>query len=226
LKLYLDSADVASWTLPEGCPPACGVTTNPTLVAQARLPVTLSTYLHLLQAAADHRFTELMLQLPSADASQGKDWQAALSAKAKELNIALTIKLPCHRDWLACIHAMHAAEQPILLTGLSNPVQLLWAHSLKAQYVAPYIGRLANDGRDVWALMEACVAMQTNGPQLLAASIKTPEVLAKLIACGAAAATLPPASLVAWSGDALTDTAIAQFERDIASSLSRPTGQA
>jgi transaldolase len=117
-------------------------------------------------------------------------------------------------------------EQPILLTGLSNPVQLLWAHSLKAQYVAPYIGRLANDGRDVWALMEACVAMQTNGPQLLAASIKTPEVLAKLIACGAAAATLPPASLVAWSGDALTDTAIAQFERDIASSLSRPTGQA
>jgi hypothetical protein len=43
-------------------------------------------------------------------------------------------------------------------------------------------------------------------------------VLAKLIACGAAAATLPPASLVAWAGDALTNTAMAQFERDIAAS--------
>jgi transaldolase len=174
-----------------------------------------------MNAAADHGFAELMLQLPSSDLPQAQSWQEALSQKATELNITLTIKLPCHKDWQACIQAMHAVSQPMLLTGLSNPVQLLWARSLKAQYVAPYIGRLANDGRDVWALMEACVAMQTDGPQLLAASIKTPEVLAKLIACGAAAVTLPPASLVAWSGDTLTDAAIVQFERDIANSLTR-----
>ena len=36
---------------------------------------------------------------------------------------------------------------------------------------------------------------------LLAASIKSPEVLTRLIACGAAAVTLPPASLMAWAGD-------------------------
>ncbi|MEY2859620.1 MAG: Fructose-6-phosphate aldolase 1 [Pseudomonadota bacterium] len=219
MKIYLDSAQVASWALPAGCPPVCGVTTNPTLVFQAGLPVTLPTYLYLLQAAADHGMAELMLQLPSPDANQATEWHAALQAKAAALKIALTIKLPCHPDWLPCIHAMQAAEQPILLTGLSNPVQLLWAQSLKAAYVAPYIGRLATDGRDVWALMEACVAVQTNGPALLAASIKSPDVLAKLMACGAAAATLPPASLVAWAGDALTSAAMAQFERDTAASL-------
>jgi transaldolase len=196
----------------------CGVTTNPTLVFQAGLAVTLPTYLHLLQAAADHGMAELMLQLPSPDAQQAREWQAALQAKAMALNVELTIKLPCHPDWLPCIHAMQAADQPLLLTGLSNPVQLLWAQSLKAAYVAPYIGRLATEGRDVWALMEACVSVQANGPALLAASIKSPDVLAKLIACGAAAATLPPASLVAWAGDALTNTAMAQFERDIAAS--------
>lgn len=218
MKIYLDSAQVASWALPAGCPPVCGVTTNPTLVFQAGLPVTLPTYLHLLQAAADHGLVELMLQLPSPDAKLAAEWQAALQAKAAALKVALTIKLPCHPDWLPCINAMQAADQPVLLTGLSNPVQLLWAQSLKAAYVAPYIGRLAADGRDVWALMEACVAVQANGPALLAASIKSPDVLAKLIACGAAAATLPPASLVAWAGDALTNSAMAQFERDIASS--------
>jgi transaldolase len=219
VKIYLDSAQVASWALPAGCPPVCGVTTNPTLVFQAGLPVTLPTYLHLLQAAADHGMAELMLQLPSPDANQATEWHTALQAKAAALKIALTIKLPCHPDWLPCIHAMQAAEQPILLTGLSSPVQLLWAQSLKAAYVAPYIGRLATDGRDVWALMEACVAVQTNGPALLAASIKSPDVLAKLMACGAAAATLPPASLVTWAGDALTNAAMAQFERDTAASL-------
>ena len=218
MKIYLDSAQVASWALPAGCPPVCGVTTNPTLVFQAGLPVTLTTYLHLLQAAADHGMAELMLQLPSPDANQATEWHAALQAKAAALKVALTIKLPCHPDWLPCITAMQAAEQPILLTGLSNPVQLLWAQSLKAAYVAPYIGRLATDGRDVWALMEACVAVQANGPALLAASIKSPDVLAKLMACGAAAATLPPASLVAWANDTLTNAAMAQFERDIASS--------
>ena len=218
MKIYLDSAHVASWALPAACPPVCGVTTNPTLVFQAGLPVTLPTYLHLLQAAADHGMAELMLQLPSPNAHQAAEWQAALHAKAAALNVALTIKLPCHPDWLPCIHAMQVAKQPILLTGLSNPVQLLWAQSLNAAYVAPYIGRLANDGRDVWALMEACVAVQANGPALLAASIKSPDVLAKLIACGAAAATLPPASLQAWAGDALTNTAMAQFEQDIAAS--------
>jgi transaldolase len=86
--------------------------------------------------------------------------------------------------------------------------------------VAPYVGRLVADGREVWPFMQACVAVQqADGPALLAASIKSPEVLTQLMACGAAAVTLPPASLLAWAGDALTDAAIAQFGQDVASSL-------
>ena len=70
--------------------------------------------------------------------------------------------------------------------------------------------------------LQACVAMQTGGPALLAASIKSPEVLSRLMACGAAAVTLPPASLIAWASDALTDAAMAQFDRDTAASLALP----
>ncbi|NVO08020.1 MAG: hypothetical protein HXX19_19770, partial [Rhodoferax sp.] len=70
----------------------------------------------------------------------------------------------------------------------------------------------------VWPFMAACVAAQSDGPALLAASIKSPDVLTRLIACGAAAVTLPPASLAAWAGDALTDAAMAQFDRDVAAS--------
>jgi transaldolase len=142
-----------------------------------------------------------------------------LQAAAEHAGVRLTVKLPCHPYWLPCITAVQQMGQPILLTGLSNPVQLLWAQSLNVAYLAPYVGRLATDGRDVWALMEACVAVQANGPALLAASIKSPDVLARLIGCGAAAATLPPASLVAWSKDALTQHAIEQFERDTELSL-------
>lgn len=224
MKIYLDSAQVDTWTLPTGCPAIQGITTNPSLVYQAGLPVTLTTYLQLIQAAADHGLAELMLQLPLNDAHSALLWLDPLRHAAQQAKLRLTIKLPCHPDWLDTIQAVQTQGQAILLTGLSNPVQLLWAQSLKVAYVAPYIGRLVADGRDVWPLMQACVAVQhatpsDGAPALLAASIKSPDVLSRLIACGAAAATLPPASLVAWRHDAVTVAALAQFEADAAASL-------
>ena len=90
---------------------------------------------------------------------------------AAQARVQLTIKLPCHPDWQSALAEVQALGVPTLLTGLSNPVQLLWARAQGASYVAPYVGRLQADGRDVWALIEACVAIQADGPQLLAASI-------------------------------------------------------
>ena len=199
-----------------------GVTTNPTLVHQAGLPVSLNTYLGLIAAVADHGLRELMLQLPDSSPAQAREWLRALQPAAAARGVVLTIKLPCAPQWEACIDAVQAEQQAILLTGLSNAVQLLWARHKGVQYVAPYVGRLANDGRNVWALMEACVAVQSASPQaprLLAASIKTPEVLAQLLAVGAAAVTLPPASLAAWCTDPLTESAVQQFARDTQASL-------
>ena len=199
-----------------------GVTTNPTLVHQAGLPVSLNTYLGLIAAVADHGLRELMVQLPDNSPSQAREWLRALQPAAATRGVVLTIKLPCAPEWEACIDAVQAEQQAILLTGLSNAVQLLWARHKGVQYVAPYVGRLANDGRNVWALMEACVAVQSaspRAPRLLAASIKTPEVLAQLLAVGAAAVTLPPASLAAWCIDPLTEAAVQQFARDTQASL-------
>lgn len=219
MKIYLDSAHTATWTLPLGCPAVQGVTTNPSLVYQAGLPVNLPSYLDLLRAVADHGLAELMLQFPSSDVAVAAEWLEPLRTLAQRLSVRLTVKLPCAPEWDACIRWIKAQEQAFLLTGLSNPVQLLWARDLGANYVAPYVGRLVNDGRDVWALMQACVALQKTGPQLLAASIKSPDVLAQLLGLGAAAVTLPPASLVEWSTDVLTQAAVQQFNRDVQASL-------
>ena len=219
MKIYLDCADASAWPLPAGCPSVQGVTTNPTLVHQAGLAVTLPSYLQLLAQAGAQGMRELMLQLPEADVHQALQWLDALRRQAQRERVELTIKLPCHPDWQACIDAIAGEQQAFLLTGLSSPVQLLWAQQRKARWVAPYVGRLVNDRRDVWALMRACVSVQAQGgPGLLAASIKSPDVLAQLIGLGAEAVTLPPASLVAWSRDLLTDAAMAQFDRDIEAS--------
>jgi transaldolase len=222
VKIYVDSATASHWKPLPGCPPIQGATTNPSLVFQAGLSVSLSTYLGLVQAAGDHGLVELMLQMPTSDPAQALHWLDSLRPASERAGVALTLKLPCHPDWLPCVRALKQENQPVLLTALSNPVQLLWAQSLQADFVAPYVGRLLADGRDAWALVEACVAAQNDvdepGPLLLAASVKTPDMLSRLAALGAAAVTLPPASLAAWSQDPMTQAAMDQFDQDIVSS--------
>ena len=218
MKLYLDSADAAQWVMPAGAPQIAGVTTNPTLVMQAGLPVSLAGYLHLVRAAGQARLPELMLQLPRADVGEAAEWLSQLLPAALQARVKLTIKLPCDAQWQSVMREVQAWGVPVLLTGLSNPVQLMWAQSQGASYVAPYVGRLQADGRDVWSLMQACVAMQAEGVQLLAASIKSADVLARLIGMGAHAVTVRPEFVEPLVTDPMTQLAVAQFERDIEAS--------
>lgn len=220
MKLYLDSADARQWVLPAGCPAVEGVTTNPSLVMKAGLPVSLQGYLTLVAQAGEARLPELMLQLPRADVGEAAQWLEVLLPAAVQARVRLTVKLPCHPDWQGVLREVQAWGVPTLLTGLSNPIQLLWAKAQGASFVAPYVGRLQADGRDAWSLIEACVAMQAEGLQLLAASIKSADVLSRLIACGAHAVTLRPEFAAALATDPLTLSAMAQFDRDVLTSLS------
>lgn len=219
MKLYLDSADARQWRLPAGCPPVQGVTTNPSLVMQAGLPVSLEGYRRLVAQAGEQQLPELMLQLPRPDVGEAAQWLQSLLPLSAQAQLRLTIKLPCHPDWQATLREVQSWGLPVLLTGLSNPVQLLWARAQGANCVAPYLGRLQADGRDVWALVRACVALQADGVQLLAASIKSEQVLAELIALGAHAVTVRPSFAAALATDPLTQAALAQFDEDVARSL-------
>jgi transaldolase len=219
MQLYLDTAHPADWTLPAGCAPVAGVTTNPTLIHAAGLPLTLATYAGLIAQAKVKRIPALMLQLPSPDAAQGAAWAQQLSAAAQ--GVALTFKLPCHPSYQACHTALKRGGFATLLTGVSNPMQLLWAQAQGADWVAPYLSRMQADGRTVQPFIEACCAVQYDGgPKLMAASVKTVELFASLIAAGAAAMTVKPEFAASLALDTMTHVAMAQFDADAAASLS------
>lgn len=222
MKLFLDTADAGQWRLPAGCPTVAGVTTNPSLVYQAGLAVSLDTYLRLIDQAAEQRITALMLQLPRPDVSEALMWTQRLLSAGQARSVALTMKLPCHPDWSEILRRVQSTGVTTLLTGVSNPMQLLWARDCEATYIAPYIGRLQADGREVWTFIEACVKQQLDGgPRVLAASIKSSDVLSRLIALGAHAVTVRPEFAADLATDPLTQAAIAQFDADIAASVER-----
>ena len=220
MKLYIDSADCTQWAAAAGSPRVAGVTTNPSLVWQAGQPVEQSTYVHLIQMASKLGLPELMLQMPSPDAQEVDAYLSELLPTAERAQVKLTIKLPCLPEWQEAIEVTRSHAAPVLLTGLSNAVQLMWAVDMRANWVAPYVGRLEDAGRDVWSLVQACVEAQAHGTHLLAASIKTPDVLARLFAAGASAVTVRPDLLNAWVQDDMTQAAVAQFAADIQASRS------
>ncbi|UFS55570.1 hypothetical protein LN050_06940 [Comamonadaceae bacterium M7527] len=221
MKLFIDSADAAQWTLAPGAPLVAGVTTNPSLAYHAGVAVSLAGYQALLASAQAAGMPTLMVQVPSDNVQDNKALASALARQAQHAGVQLTIKLPCDPAWQASVHAVQALGLDVLLTGLSNPMQLMWAQQMGVQWVAPYVGRLEAAGRDVWALMQACVQVQqAGGPALLAASVKSGDTLAKLMGLGAAAVTLKPAFINELCTDVVTQQAVAQFQQDTAASNS------
>lgn len=220
MKLFIDSADAAQWTLAPGTPLVAGVTTNPSLVHQAGVPVSLAGYQALLARAQTAGMAKLMVQVPTDNAQDNHALVSTLAPQAQQAGVHLTIKLPCDPQWQASVQAVQALGLDVLLTGLSNPIQLMWAQHMGVQWVAPYVGRLEAAGRDVWSLMQACVQVQqAGGPALLAASVKSGDTLAKLMGLGAAAVTLKPAFINELCTDVVTQQAVAQFQQDTAASL-------
>jgi transaldolase len=218
MKLYLDSADTATWVQRPGLPAFAGVTTNPSLVYQAGLAVNVQSYLQLIRRAGELGVRELMVQMPRADGGEIHQTLNTLLPAAALATVQLTVKLPCHPDWHDAVRAVQEHGTPVLLTGLSNAMQLMWAVEQRANWVAPYVGRLEDAGRDVWSLIHACVNAQRYGTQLLAASVRSADVLARLMAAGAAAVTVRPEYAAQWTVDPLTTSAMAQFDNDTAAS--------
>jgi transaldolase len=220
MDLYLDTAITTEWVLPMGCAPIAGVTTNPTLIHAAGLPLSLATYESLIASAVAAQVPALMLQLPSANPTQALAWANTLANLSSELDLELTFKLPCHPEWQACHKALKRKAYATLLTGVSNPMQLLWAQTQGADWIAPYLSRMTTDGRNVQNFIEACCAVQYDGgPKLMAASVKTPELFASLIAAGAAAVTIKHSFAASMAIDEMTVAAMAQFDADTAASL-------
>lgn len=219
-RLFIDSAEPCDWTPRAELPPFQGATTNPTLLCKAGLRVSLESYLDLIKAAGDKGLAELMLQAARPDPLELSFWLEHLIPAAAQCRIKLTIKIPCHPDWTQALKTVKAHALPTLLTGLSNPIQLLWAHAQGADFVAPYVGRIAETGRDPWPLLEACIPFQPKGLRLLAASIRDLDTLARLMALGSHAVTLRPEFLRLHATDDLTLAAIEQFSGDVDKSLS------
>ena len=214
LRLFLDSADPQAWQqwLPSGL--FHGVTTNPTLLRRANQPCSLPALAELSRMALAQGIAELHLQAWGGTTAAILRCGQALAALAPG---RIAVKLPVTQQGAAVARDLGRAGIPITFTACYEPHQVLIAAALGAAYIAPYLGRINDQGRD--GLAEV-IAMQRSlegvgsSVRLLVASLRQPQELTHLAGAGLNTFTISPELATALFSCEATTAASAQFERD------------
>jgi transaldolase len=129
----------------------------------------------------------------------------------------VVVKLPLTAPGLCAARVLQQAGERVTLTACYAVPQVIAAAALGATYVAPYLGRISDIGRDGAAevlTMGRCLRGLGSSTRLLVASLRSLAELTILAAEGMDTFTLsPPLARQLWT-NAATAEAVLQFEAD------------
>ncbi|MDA0716984.1 MAG: transaldolase [Cyanobacteria bacterium] len=214
LRLFLDSADPKIWQqwLPSRL--FHGVTTNPTLLRRAAQPCSLEGLAALSRTALAHGIAELHLQAWGGTEAEMLQCGQALAALAPG---QIAVKVPVTQQGAAVARQLVGAGIAVTFTACYEPHQVLIAAALEVDYIAPYLGRIQDQGRDGVAeviVMQRCLAGLGSNVRLLVASLRQPSELSRLASEGLNTFTISPALAAELFGSESTSAASSQFEKD------------
>lgn len=220
LRLFLDSADPQAWSqwLPSGL--FYGITTNPTLLKQAAQPCRLDHLRQLSHQALELGCRELHLQAWGGDAG---NYLACGRQLASLATGSIVVKLPVTRAGAMAARALIAEGVPVTFTACYDVPQVLVAAALGASYIAAYLGRIGDQGRDGQAEL---VGMQRSldgvgsSVRLLVASLRKPGDLGRLAIEGLSSFTISPAIAAGLFGCEATAADALRFEADAGTAAS------
>jgi len=210
-RLFLDTADTSEWEelLPTGI--FHGVTTNPLLLERAGQPCTIGN-LHTMAAKALQMTDEFMCQ---AWGSTSEDMFSCGMELSKPARDRIVIKVPVTMEGVKAASMLIQAGVRICLTACYDHKQALIAASVGAEYIAPYLGRMTEAGKDgseeCFRMQEVAEGMQSE-VRILVASIRDAQTMVDLAARGMETFTFSPAVARELFVEPLTTEAAAAFE--------------
>lgn len=213
MRLYLDTADraAAEDLLATGL--FAGVTTNPTILRRAGAGVADIPDIYRWATAAGAR--EVFFQ------AWGEDTPTLIKRgqELRELGDRVVVKLVASRAGSAACARLAADGVPTLLTAVYDPGQAIVAAAAGATYIAPYLRKLNDAGRDgigdILAMHELLAATASTTKILLASIPDTPAMVI-LARHGVDCFTVGPAIAEQFFADELTADAVRIFEDAVA----------
>lgn len=213
-RFYADSADVeaVSELLRDGL--VHGVTTNPTILERGGRSVNDIPELYARWKSEGAK--EIFFQTWGATTAE-------LLAHADDI-LALgdraVVKVPATRTGFAAASALVRSGASVLVTAVYSPAQALAAATLGVRYIAPYLGRLNDAGRDGLAEISTMQGLIVgSGTDVLAASLRSPFDLVDLALHGVPYFTAAPPVLLAALQHDVSDSSSDEFEAAVARGL-------
>ena len=213
LRLYLDSASPLVWDAWAPTGMVYGLTTNPAiLLKDGARGCDARTGAALWRAAKAAGARELQLQATGTSAARLLSTGLALAAID---DAAIVVKVPATRAGCEAAAKLKDAGARVTLTAIYTASQALVGAAIGVDYVAPYLGRINDSGRDGLAevaAMQAALETFESSTRVLVASVRAPTDVVALAGAGVTTFTLSPDVLAAVVGHPSSDDAAAAFE--------------
>lgn len=213
-RLFLDTADIKEWKelLPLGI--FHGVTCNPTLLQQANEPCTVGN-LHRLAniVLRDYNCNEFMCQSWGATVEDLVRRGLDMSALARD---KIVVKVPVTTTGLQAASQLIQQNCRVCLTACYHHKQAVLAAAVGAEYLAPYLGRMTDAGKDG---TQECMKMlnivdgMDSDTRILVASLRGADTIASLAASGMDTFTFSPDVARQLLTESLTEEASHVFEQ-------------
>lgn len=208
MKIFLDTANLASIKTFVDMGVLDGITTNPTLIAKENREFG-DLVADLLKIVPGPVNLEVISQESEGMVLEGHDLAA--------LGPNVVVKCPMTTDGLKAVRRLHKDGIKTNVTLIFSPNQALLAAKAGADYASPFIGRLDDAGHEGMKIIEDILAIYRNydfGTQVLVASIRHPVHVVDAAKLGAHVATMPPDVLDKMIKHPLTDIGLERFLDD------------
>lgn len=207
IRLHADSADVAAISPLLHDHLIAGVTTNPTLLARSGR--SFDDIEELADRWHGEGASELFFQ------AVGRTTDELLATGRHIAELGAVVKVPATREGFAAAATLAAGGVPTLVTAVYSVAQAVVAGAIGATYIAPYLGRMGDQGIDGFALIDQMrLALEQTPCRILVASVRTPQDIERLVCAGITDITAAPAVISACVQHDVSDASSAQFLTD------------
>jgi len=206
MKIFLDTANLASIKKFNDMGLLDGITTNPSLMSKEG-----GNPKNAMEEITKIIKGDVSLEVVSTEYSgmmqEGK--------RLREYGDNVVVKVPMTPDGLKACKSLSSEGIPVNVTLIFSANQALLAAKSGAKYVSPFIGRLDDIGQDGMNLIKDINEIFKNYPdfetQILVASIRHPLHVIDAAKIGADVVTLPPAVLEKMMQHPLTKIGLENF---------------
>ena len=208
MKLYLDTANLASIRKFNQMGILDGVTTNPSLISKEE-----GEFEQIIVDICNEVKGPVSAEVVSTE----YDGMVSEAKSLSKLASNVVVKIPIIPEGLRAAKTVSSMGIPVNMTLIFSANQGLLAAKAGASYVSPFIGRLDDIGQRGMEVVEDLVRIFRNysmSSEVLVGSIRHPQHVLEAARCGANIATMPAEVMEKMILHPLTDIGLKKFLDD------------